>query len=222
MVQGRLGRRGGLEPPGLSVPCSGASLQRACLECRGSWRKELGSRPHLPSPSRKLCLARGSEAGQLQLQPRNPESLAWGRVTWAASPPCPLPEAATQPALRLLLPSCGPGRQARPSRPPACRGGLSSLPPWHGPAAGGMISRWRFHLVLPGPRGCPCCGGLDGLARCPLAKRGSLAPCRKGPAPGLLESLGYRLGHPLWWTWVGCPGWGGLAAPGPSPGGGLR
>lgn len=56
----------------------------------------------------------------------------------------------------------------------------------------GMISRWRFHLVLQGLWRCLCWGGLHPLARCPLGKRGEPGPQKEG-CPESLVNWGYRL-----------------------------
>lgn len=60
-----------------------------CIQCAGQREQEEGPDPGplIPSPSLKSLPGTevgGSQSGQLQLQPRNPERLAWGRVTCAA------------------------------------------------------------------------------------------------------------------------------------------
>lgn len=112
----------------------------------------------LPSPSLKALPGTKAckQAGQLQLQPRNRERLAWGGVggvTWAARAlPAPSPRLQPKPPC-----SCCPvrlwllGRTRQAAAWPWGRGsslflrGLALL-------LGGVISRWRFHLVLQGPR----------------------------------------------------------------------
>lgn len=151
MAQGGTGRAGlGL----------GASLPTWSAEGAGGRSRDLGVRPSFSLPPlRKLCLAR-----RLPSRPSsscyNPETeRGWpglgggGGVTWASGA---LPAPSTR--LQLKLPgSCCPlslwplGKTLQAASWPRGRGsslflqGLALL-------LGGVISRWRFHLVLQGPR----------------------------------------------------------------------
>lgn len=124
-----------------------------------------GIQPSSPFPhSESSAWHRGAQAGQLQLQPRNPERLAWGRITWAvgARPACPPPPP-------LSLQPNPPGLRS-PPQPLATRPALqvTCLPRKRGSSLllpgltllFGVISRWCFHdspgatevSVLWGPR----------------------------------------------------------------------
>lgn len=171
-----------------------------CIQCAGQREQEGGPDPGplIPSPSLKSLPgteAEGSQSGQLQLQPRNPERLAWGRVTWAAGV-LPAPSVSLQPNPRstalLLLPSSGLWPLGRTLQA-ACW--LSSSPR-PGPSlaclAGG-ISIWFFW-------GCgdACAGGPSPLGPMPSWKEGGAWL----PAGGLPQAS-WRVGDTDSQTWVG-------------------
>ena len=126
--------RAGPEPGGLLV--LGLPSPPRVLREQG---EGAGIQPSSPfPPSESSAWHRGAQAGQLQLQPRNPERLAWGRITWAvgARPACPPtpPQPATQPA-RPLQSSPASGHQAGPpGHLPAMEKGLLSPPAGPDPA----------------------------------------------------------------------------------------
>lgn len=124
MAQGRQGQAGLGQSQGASL-CLVLGLPSP-PQVQREQGEGAGIQPSSPFPhSESSAWHRGSQAGQLQLQPRNPERLAWGRITWVVgalpAPPPPPPQAATQPAL-LLLSCSASGHQAGPSRSPGCHG----------------------------------------------------------------------------------------------------
>lgn len=164
MAQGRQGQAGLGQSQGASL-CLVLGLPSP-PQVQREQGEGAGIQPSSPFPhSESSAWHRGSQAGQLQLQPRNPERLAWGRITWVVgalpAPPPPTPPGCnpTRPAPAVLLSLWPPGRALQVTCLPWERGSPLFLPGLT--ILFGVISRWCFHLVLLGLQRCLCSGGLD-------------------------------------------------------------